>query len=299
MIRYAIATLALPLLIGAAAPAERVITVGTLISTKVGGQSARILVDPGAPSFALMSGELATRAGLKAGPFGLNYLVGPVRVPGRTAVVRVDFGNGEEKKRIGWTERPFVPGIDGSVGPGGLKDDVVRFVLRGAQAGERDHVLPMVDGGGLLGGAAGLFAQVTIDGAPVRIRFDLRRRENLTTAGLAGTLARVQDGRLADDRRLLPIVFGVERPVRTLTLGRPLMIGPLAITKIAARTTDFGNAEGIAKDGDTPDPDEVIVTAKGQRDRRGDRLTVGLDTLQGCSSMTFDKLAKVIRLRCG
>jgi len=297
MIRYALPTLALPALLGAA-PAERVVQSGTLIPATIGGQSARILIDPGAPSLALVTQDVATRAQLEPGPLALNYLVGPVRVRGRTAVVRVDFGNGEERKRIGWTERPFVPGIDGSVGPGGLKDDVVRFVLRTADADDRDYTLPMVDGGGLLGGAAGLFGQVTVDGAPVRIRFDLRRRENLTSAGLAGTLARLHDGRLSDDRRLQPIVFGVERPVRTLTLAHPLVIGPLSITTIAARTTDFGNAEGIAKEGEAADPDEVVVTAKGKRDRRGDRLTIGSDALAGCSSITFDKPAKLIRLRC-
>lgn len=294
-----VALAALPLLIGAAAPrAERVIAAGTPVDATIAGRPARILVDPGAPSLALVTGEIATRAALKPGPFGLAYLVGPVRVPGRTAVVRVDFGGGEEKKRIGWTERPYVPGIDGSVGPGGLREDVVRFVLRDPVAGERDHVLPMVDGGGLLGGAAGLFALITVDGQPVRIRFDLRRAENLTSAGFARTVARVHDGRLAEDRRMETIVFGVERPVRTLTLARPLAVGPLSVARIAVRTTDFGNAEGLPAEGETADPDEVVVTAKGERDRRGDRLTIGTDALARCSSITFDKPRKVIRLRC-
>jgi len=290
---------ALPLLlIGAAPPPERVIRVGETIAATVAGVPARILVDPGAPSFALVSGEIATRAALKPGPFALNYLVGPVRVPGRTAVVRVDFGRGVVRKRIGWAERPYIPGVDGSVGPGGLEDEVIRFVLRAPAPGERDHTLPMVDGGGLFGGTIGLFGQVTVDGEPVRIRFDLRRRENLVSAGFASTLARVHDGRLADDRRMVPIVFGVERPVRTLTLRRPLAIGPLSVAAISVRTTDFGNAEGIRAEGETPDPDEVLVTAKGKRDRRGDRLSIGTDALAACSSVTFDKRAKLIRLHC-
>ena len=294
------ATLAvLPLLaIGAAPPRERVIRVGDLLSADIAGVPAKLLVDPGAPGFALVTADIATRAGLKPGPFALGYLVGPIRVNGRTAVARVDFGNGEEKKRIGWTERPIIPGIDGSVGPGGLKDDVVRFVLRDAGPGERDHTLPMVDGGGLLGGVAGLFGQIVVDGEPVRVRFDMRRAEAFVSAGFATTLARVHDGRLAEDRRQLPIAFGVERPVRTMTLARPLAVGPLSVTRLAVRTGDFGNAEGIASEGSAPDPDEVVVTAKGKRDRRGDRLTLGTDALAACSSITFDKPAKLVRLRC-
>lgn len=287
-------------LVGAAPPprAERVIRAGELVSAQIAGVPVRLLVDPGVPSFGMVTADIATRAGLKAGPFGLAYRVGPVRVPGRTAVARVDLGNGPEKKRIGWTERPFIPGIDGSIGPGGLKDDVMRFVLREPVAGEREHVLPMIDGVGLFGGAEGLFGRIMLDGEPVRIVFDLRRAENMTSAGVATTIARVHDGRLGEERRMLPIVFGVERPVRTLTLGRPLAIGPLSVARISVRTVDFGNAEGIQAEGTSPDPSEVVVTAKGKRDRSNDRITVGTDALAGCSSITFDKPAKLVRLRC-
>lgn len=284
--------------VGAADPPERVIRVGELVSAKVAGIPARILADPGAPSFALVTADIAKRAELKPGPFALAYLVGPVRVSGRTAVVRVDLGNGEEKKRIGWTDRPIVPGVDGSVGPGGLKDEVVRFVLRTAVPGERESVLPMIDGGGLLGGAAGLFGRIDLDGQPVRVRFDLRRAASTTSAGTALTLARTNAGTLADDRHPVEIAFGVERPVRTMTLARPLAVGPLSITAIAVRTGDFGNAEGIAGTAAAPDPDEVVVTAKGKRDRSRDRITIGADALAGCSSIIFDKRAKLIRLLC-
>ncbi len=298
--RRALAVLPI-LLIGAAPPPERVIRAGDLLSATIAGVPARLLVDPGAPSFALVTADLATRAQLKPGPFGLNYLVGPVRVPGRTAVVRVDLGNGEEKKRIGWTERPFVPGVDGSVGPGGLQDDVVRFVLRDARPDERETVLPMVDGGGLFGGAVGLFGRITLDGEPVRIRFDLRRRANMMSAGIALTVARLHGGTLAKDARSTEIAFGVERPVRTMSLSRPLDIAALRIARIDVRTGDFGNADGIATEAAAaaPDPDEVVVTAKGKRDRSRDRITIGADALSACSSITFDKRAKLIRLRCG
>ncbi|WP_326523312.1 hypothetical protein [Sphingomonas sp.] len=295
--RAALAVL-LILTIGAAPPAERVIRVGSIVPATVAGLPAQLLVDPGAPSLVMVSGEMAKRAQLRPGPFAMAWLIGPVRVPGRTAVVRVDLGSGVEKKRIGWTERPYITGVDGAVGPGGLKDDVVRFVLRAAVPGEREHALPLVDGGGVFGGAVGLFAQVEIDGAPVRIRFDLRRRDTMTSAGTALTLARANAGTLAEARRPAEIAFGVERPVRRMTLGRPLAIGPLSLTQIDVRTTDFGNADGIAGEGTAPDPEEVVVTAKGQRDRSRDRITVGADALERCSSITFDKRTKLVRLRC-
>ncbi|MHA6721509.1 hypothetical protein [Sphingomonas sp. RS2018] len=282
----------------AAAPAERVIHAGQPVAATVAGVPVRLLVDPGAPSILMVDAATAGRAKLKPGPFAMRWMVGPVIVPARTAVVRVDSGGGVEKRRIGWTERAYADGVDGSVGPGGLKQDVVRIVLRAPRAGEHESMLPMVDGGGLFGGAAGLFGQVTIDGAPVRIRFDLRRRTNMTSAGAAVTLARVYDGLLAKEVHEGEVVFGVKRPMRVMTLARPLTIGTLALRTIDVRTSDFGNANGIATERAEPDPDEIVVTAKGKRNRDRDRISIGTDTLAACSSIVFDKRAKVIRLSC-
>ena len=298
MIQFSRTALILPLLlIGAAPPpSERVVRGGVAVPMTVAGVAGTLLIDPGAPSMAMVGKDIATRAALKAGPFRMAWLIGPVQVPALTAVVRVDLGNGEEKKRIGWTERPYVTDVDGAIGPGGLKDDRVRFVLRDSRPGEREHVLPMLDGGGLFGGTVGLFGAVDLDGQPLRIRFDLRRKQTLTSAGTANTLARVHDGKLASDVAQAEIAFGVERPVRTLTLARPLMVGSLAISRIAVRTTDHGNAEGIAAEGSVADPDEIVVTAKGKR--RQDRITLGTDDLAACSSILFDKPRKQARLTC-
>jgi hypothetical protein len=295
--RRALAVLALSA-IGAAPSPVRVIRVGALEPTAVNGAAGTLLIDPGAPSIVMISTAFAERAQLKPGPFAIGWNFGPSVVRGRTAVARITLGGAPEKKRIGWTEQPYLAGADGSVGPGGLTDEVVRFVLHDTRPGERESVLPLVDGGGLFGGAAGLFGRIMLDGEPVRIRFDLRHPANTTTAGTALTLARVHDGTLATATGKAEIAFGVERPVRLMTLAKPLGIGSLAITAISVRTTDFGNADKIATEARKPDPDEVVVTAKGKRDRSRDRITLGTDTLAACSSITFDKRAKLIRLQC-
>jgi hypothetical protein len=143
-----------------------------------------------------------------------------------------------------------------------------------------------------------LFARVNVEGEPVRIRFDLTQPNTLTSAGMALTLARVHGGTLGEDRRSVPIVFGVERPVCAMTLARPLTVGPLSITRLDVRTTDFGNAEGIASVTAPPDPDEIVVEARGKRDRSRDRITLGTQALASCSAIVFDKPAKQVRLTC-
>ncbi len=291
-----LALAALPLVLtGATAPPERVIRVGQPVATTINGTPGTVVIDPGAPSIPMISKALAERAALKPGMFAIGWGIGPVTVRARTAVVRIDLGRGPVKKRIGWADRAYIDGADGAVGPGGLDDDVIRFVLRDAQAGERESVLPMIDGGGLFGGTVGLFGSIMLDGEAVRVRFDLRHKANVTNAGTALTLARVNAGTLAADRRGIEIAFGVERPVRRMTLATPLKIGALSIATIEVRTSDYGNADGIAAEGAPPsDPDEVVVTAKGKRDR----ITIGADALATCSSVVFDKKAKLIRLSC-
>jgi len=281
---------------------------GTPIDITIGDASGRLLVDPGAPSMPLVTTAFAERAGLRAGPFSLRYRVGPIAVNGSSAVGRIDTGSGPARRRIGWTERPFAAGSDGVIGPGGIPDPVVRFVLRPAPprpapprpalAGERIYTLP-IDDGGLFGWRAGLFTVLDEAGSPIRIRFDLRHDETIATAGAGLALADAYGGTLAAEVRPQEIAFGIERPTRTMTLRTPVTLGPLSLRTVAVRVSDFGNAEGIAADGAVADPDEIVVTARSNRDRSRDLLTIGRDALARCSSLTFDKPAREIRLSCG
>ena len=83
---------------------------------------------------------------------GMTYSVGPQRVSGPSAVGRIDLGGGALKRRIGWAALPYATGIDGVVGPGGLPEPVVRFVLRQSVPGERDVTFRLAKQGGLFGG---------------------------------------------------------------------------------------------------------------------------------------------------
>lgn len=103
-----------------------------------------------------------------------------------------------------------------------------------------------------------------------------------------------------------------------MTLERPLAIGPLAIRTIGVRLPDSAGTPGLPEtDGhagrslpatgipdadaapEKPDPDEIVVTAKGKRDLKNDRISIGADYLDAGSSIVIDKPAKQIRLTCG
>ncbi len=278
---------------------QLVVTADGVRPTTLAGRPARLRVDPSAPGLPMVNPDLAARAGLKGGMFGVAYSVGPVRIVGSSAVTRLDLGDGPVKRRVSWSDRDFARRADVTVGPGGMPDPVIRFQLRAARPGERTTILPLAPGGGLFGGYGGSFALVDVAGVPTRVRFNLDNPRTLATAGAGLALAIAQGGRLEGEAGAALIAFGVERPVRRMRLARPLAIGSLVLDTLDVRVADFGNARGITDaDAPPPDPDEVVVTAKGKRDRSRDSLTLGRDQLDRCSSIVFDKPAKQVRLTC-
>lgn len=294
MTRRTIAVLAF-LLIGAAGPPrERVVSGDGIIAARLDGDPVRLRIDPAAPGMPLMATAVAEARGLKMGRklgIGFGFAVGPTRVMSKTQVTRIDYGSGEAKQRVGWTPRAFAAVADGTVGPGGLPDPIVRFVLRPAIAGERTITLPMESIGFPLslfgGGWAPSIGILQVGGAPMRIRFDPYHARTLATAGAAVRLAKAYGGALSGEPVPTEIFFGVERPVRDMTLQRPLSIGALAISRLGVRTGDFGSTGAIREaavategEGEGEDPDEIVVTAKGKkRDLRHDTLSLGADAL--------------------
>lgn len=308
MRRMTMAAMAM-LLVGAAQPAqERVIAADGLIEGRIAGQPARTRIDPAAPAMPLIDLALAERAKLKltgGWGVGIGYRVGTTDVMTRTQVVEVDLGRGTDKRRVGWAKRPFAPGVDVSVGPAALPEPIVRFQLRAPRPGETTTIFPALHESGpfgLFGNFTATFARIDVGGAPMRLRFDPFHARTLATAGAAVRLAQANDGALSGESVPTEIFFGVERPVRDLTLKRPFRLGALAIARLGVRTGDFGST-GAIREGEAaetaPDPDEIVVVAKGKkRDTRRDTLSLGADQLRNCSSIVFDKKADVIRLTC-
>jgi hypothetical protein len=204
---------------------ELVVSGDGVVDASVNGVPGRIRIDPSVPALPLITSAWAERAQLRPGPFAFGYMVGPEQVNGRSAVTQIAAGAEPRRRRVGWTERRFAAAADGVVGPGGLAQDVVRFVLGPSRPGERTVALPMADEGGLFGGWGHSYAVIDLGGAPLRIRFDPHHPRTLATAGAGVRLAAANDARIGGETEALEIAFGIERPVRTLQLGRPLQVG--------------------------------------------------------------------------
>lgn len=277
-------------------PAERVVSGDRMLTVTIGGIPGRLRIDPSAASMPVLNPDYAKRAGLKPGMFGVGRRIGPVTVDGATGVKPIELDQIPGKRRMAWFQRDIATTADGVIGPGGLPESVVRFTLRAPRPGEQIVTLPMEGSGGLLGGWETLRGMIQVGGTPIKVFFDLQQRSAQATAGAAVLLARAQGGTMEGDPASIDMGFGVERPVRTMRLAKPLMIGTLSIDTIRVRIADFGSAAAIRESGE--DPDEVVVSAGQKQDHKRDQMRLGLDQLDHCSSIVFDTPAQQIRLSC-
>ncbi len=263
------AALALPLLL-AAAPAtlERDVTSDGVVDLVLDGTALRVRLSPGATAMPVFTGEAATRAGLKGGMSGAQYVVGPIKLPARTAVADLAIGSIRFKRRVAWATQPFDAAVDGVIGPGGLPEAVIRFALGPARASERTLALPLQSS---QWGAS--LAVVRLGGVPTTIRFDPHAPRTVATAAAGVALAAAHRGTVSGAPSPVLVGFGVSRPTRALTLADPLRFGPLTIEALAVRVADGGAANAI-READA-DPDEVQVVGKGKP--RRSNLLIGQD----------------------
>ncbi|MHA6718583.1 hypothetical protein ACX40Y_03935 [Sphingomonas sp. RS6] len=260
------------------------------VPATIHGVTAHLRIDPAAPSIPVFNPDFAARAGFESGPFGTRAGIGPVKVPGKSAVVRLDLGRGEFKRRVTWFAAPFEHDADGAIGPGGLPDPRILFRLRPDRSDDVAASFPLADWG-----YSGLGIELPVGGETMRIAFAPFRAETLATAGAGAALAAARGGGFDGAPHHMMIKLDIERPVRHLALARPLAIGPLQLGGMMVRTGDFGSAASIP-DGDQ-DPDEIVVTGKGKGKRRL-ALSIGADLLSRCASILYDKPAKRLTMRC-
>lgn len=279
---------ALPLLVSAAPLPNLAIGLDGLVNARSGTQPLRWLMLADGASAPILNRAAAQRLGFKPGWFGATVKVGPVRVPGSTAVMRFSIGAFEFKRRMGWFERDIAPAYDGMLGPGAVPFPVISFKLRAPQPCEQVMTLPLVD--------SGLQGMGTSYGKPaIMVQFDPQRARSIATAAAGADLARLLDGELFGAVRQEHARFGVMRPVRELRFARPFMVAVLRLNAMLVRTSDYGNT-GAIRDADA-DPSEIVVTAK-SKVKAIRVIHLGADALQHCSSLVFDKPRRQLRLSC-
>ncbi len=261
-----------------------------IVSGSVNGQAMNFQMLAWAPSTLILNPEPAQSLGLKSGPFSGKLVVGKTRDKVMVTGAKYTIGSQATKGQIGWTNRAISPTASGWLGPGAAPYDVVTFQLHPAEPGETPHTLPMIVAGG------GLVTTIRADDIDIMVMFDNSRGGTIASGAAGAEIAKANGGSFVGPVATEMVQLGAERPTRKLRLANPLRIGPISIREISVRTSEGG--ESSIPDMDA-DPSEIVVQASAKSNVKPTYFVfVGLNDMKNCSSLTFDKPAKRIRLMC-
>lgn len=273
----------------AARAADLLVGTDHIVRGTIAGRPVRLLVDPGAPTLPILSPDFARAIGAKPSPAEAVAIVGPTRLSGQTAVLRLQFPGDRKprKARVAWFDSPLVAGVDAVVAPHFLTPSRVRIALGGR--GGRETTMAYVDLGSRSRGVLTSFA-----GEKVEIVFNLHRPLTGATADAGRLVALAQGGRLTESGGTMPIAFGISRPYRDVTLATPLVAGPFRLPLLRVRITGAGSL-GIP--GESQDPDEIVVSGKDSR-RPNRVIAIARDELDRCAWLETDRATSTIRFDC-
>jgi hypothetical protein len=261
-----------------------------IVSGSVNGKAMNFQLLAWAPSTLILNPEPAESLGLKAGLFSGKLVVGKTRDKVLVTVAQYAIGSQATKGQIGWTNRAISPTASGWLGPGAAPFDVVTFQLRPAEAGETPYTLPLVLAGG------GMVTTIRAGEKDLTVMWDNSRGGTIVSEAAGAEIAKANGGSFYGPAATEMVQLNAERPTRKLRLATPLRIGPISIGDVSVRTSEGGES-------DIPDPDadpsEMLVAVNAKSKIKPDYLVfVGLNDMKNCSSLTFDKPAKLIRLMC-
>lgn len=287
-----------------AAPAadELVVTPGEPVEATIESSPARLLVGTGLNRLTLDPAYVAAH-GIKPAPLvgkAVVEIAGRETFKGYNRPLDFAVAGKTQKSRAFWFPTAPAPGADGRIGPMALPQARITFALRTPLPGETVTTFPMI------GGIDRIALTVIRNGVrSIGVAFDVDSSDDLpvATAAAGAAIADTLGGTLSGPSWDVDVSMGVMRPVRLLTLERPLVIGPLSFTRIAVRVRDRVDAGGrgarIADADDPRDPSEIVVEAP---DKKAVRplllLTIPRKHLAACSRLRFDKPARKIELAC-
>ncbi len=282
-------------------PDELVLSGNNIINVEIEGRPLRLEVRPDAAGAPTINPVIAQQLGFKPGMFGFIIAVGSTKVTANSAVHKINFGGGLEKQRILWATRDVSVIADGTISPASLPYKRVKFELNALSRGERLYRYAL-DNFGFLG-RGGIGTTIRAQDKKMQVVFSLVRDQNMVSAPTGNWLATNYKGVFNGPSTSTIIYYGVERPTRPMALGSPLAIGDLAMTNVAVRVSDYGDASGIAEQAAATDPaatdnQEIVVTGKNTKDVDL-RINVGKAVLNKCSSLTYDMDKREIRMSCG
>jgi len=260
------------------------------VTVAVNGQPLRLKVDLGAHGAVILNPQAAARARLDE-EGRVTMRIGPVKLRGSRASPRLELGQARWKSEVMWFDRSYVEDADGVVGPHHLPFAEVTF--EGQGQGNSAFSIEARNSED-----RGVFAPMRIAGKKVAVRFSLLRPRSFATGSAGALLAKQQGGRLDRDVVQQHLGWDVSRPTRRLAMAQPWKVGEFSLADILVRLRDYRGKSVLPTAEADASAQDIVVTGRVGRQGVEHFLTIGLDQLHSCRSVTYSRAAKQLSFRC-
>lgn len=262
------------------------------VTLAVNGQQLRLKVDLGAHGAIILNPQAAARAGL-AEDEDVTMRIGPVKLRGSDARAAFELDGSRWESRVMWFDRNYLDDADGVIGPHHLP--FAEIVFQGPESAPRPSFTLEVT----YTEGRGVFVPTKIAGKKVAVRFSLLQQQSFATGSAGALLAKQHNGTLEGVVVPQRIGWDVIRPTRRLALLQPWLVGRFSLRNILVRLRDF-RGKSVLRSADTDaGPKDILVTGRLRERQDAEHfLTVGLDTLQTCYSITYSRVRSQLIFRC-
>lgn len=273
--------------------AELVVDAGASVPIVIDGQRHSMTIDPGIGASRLLNQSTANALNLKGGGIQGVYRIGPVELIARSTAVSSSLGGTTGKLRFHWFDREVDRGSAGLISPALLPYATVTMRLRPTQLNER------LDGIAFRGassfGFSGGAGIIPWQDKEIRVGLDPARRATLVSASLGAILSTQYGGRFEGQEQIIPIRYGISRPVRLLRLARPFQFAGLRFENVLVRGSGGASNQESA---DSDPTEEQVVVVVGSKGKPRLTMTIGSDDLRHCSFVRFNNAAAKLEFSC-
>ena len=263
------------------------------VEVRVNGQRLKLRVDPAANGDVTLNPDAARRSRLQPSRIPVTGLIGPVKVHGQSATSEISMGPASARATFIWYDQTITQGADGVISPGLLPYDEVHLLLGPSRSDETTTAIPVH-----FSRDYGLAQAQSVAGNTLLVRFAVSRRDSISTAAAAAILSYQFSGSWIGEVTPFTMKLGVQRPVRSLALGKTWLAGPFSITKFLVRTGDWRGDHALPSEAQD-DSGKIVVWGKTRSLQKPVyQFVVGRDHMSRCSSVIYSKAKGTLEFTC-
>lgn len=254
-----------------------------VVEARINERPVRLEVDLRLPEALALSRAAAERLRVRRVPLAqiaVGVEGGEATLRGRIARPRLVFDGRSSRAFAGIFPTPVSTRADGVIGPAALPYDVITVILGPAPEGARDIVFAMDD-------PDDWEVAAQVGGQSVRVNFDVSQPASVLNRAAARLFDNAGAIPIAGELAQTPLILGLSTLMQPVTTELSVAGLPLGPTLARTNSPLLGATE-----------EDAIVVQADARNPTPPTITLGRAALSRCASISVDRRARRLTLRC-